>query len=83
MESLGHCHIAAFHAATIPSCKHLEGWLKKNNKIIAQDKGSRITLLYEMEHLITWGAAAWKMREAKDPSKFLQSLYGCVYHIRT
>lgn len=37
--------------------------------------------IYEMEHLITF--AVWKMREAKNPNESLQSLYGCLYHIRT
>lgn len=52
---------------TIPSCKHLEGCLKKTNEIIAQNIGSRITLPYEMKCLVTWGVAVWKMREAKTP----------------
>lgn len=56
-----------FHAAKIPSCKYLEGCLEENNEIIAQNVGSRMTFLYEMEHLITWAAAVWKMREAKNP----------------
>lgn len=68
VESLGHCHISHCYNPLLQ---------------VSQNRGSGITLVYEMEPLITWGVAVWKMREAKNPSESLQSLYGCLYHIRT